>query len=30
MLELRQDSRSGEVEKTIKGKLGEGAIEWLK
>jgi hypothetical protein len=30
MIELREDSRSGEVEKTIKGKTGEGAIEWLK
>jgi hypothetical protein len=23
-------TKSGEVEKTIKGKIGEGAIEWLK
>jgi hypothetical protein len=29
MIELREDSRSGEVEKTINSKIGEGAILWL-
>jgi hypothetical protein len=27
---VKQDSRSGKVDKTIKGKIGEGAIECLK
>jgi hypothetical protein len=30
MIELRQDSRSGEVEKTIKGKIGKVPTERLK
>jgi hypothetical protein len=29
-IELRQDSESNEVEKIIKRKIGEVAIEWLK
>jgi hypothetical protein len=29
-IKFRQDSLGDEVKKTIKGKIGEGAIEWLK
>jgi hypothetical protein len=29
-MELRQDSRNGEMEKTITGKVGKVPTEWLK
>jgi hypothetical protein len=29
-IEFRQDSLGGKVEKTVKGKIGKVATEWLK
>jgi hypothetical protein len=29
-IEFRQDSLGGEVEKTVKGKIGKVATKWLK